>query len=276
MGVTLALAIPFLAPFPWIFDMLLPTAKSLFSPAFLSPYADYPRIIPTYGYLPILLCLVGTLVLSMRGDKRSYSLVLGLLTVLLMLVTFFALHYGVLRMYERGLMYLMLMMGIVAGAGLMGVRKLRLPEKTSIRLKASFITQNMGQILCLTLVVLTLAIAIPHRQSIPYYHMIDEHDYDAFVWIRDNVNESYEKAILDPWKATAFTAITRKHVYTRIHEYPTTKDEETYEFLHGGCTDTTLLRENEISIVYTRQPCDNPDLLEVRKYVYLLRESGTP
>ena len=129
----------------------------------------------------------------------------------------------------------------------------------------------MGNILCLALIGLTLATCIPLHHNIPYYHMIDEEDYQAFVWIRDNVSEDYERAILDPWKATAFTAITMKNVYTRIHMGPKDTDKEAYAFLSGGCTDTLFLKEHGVSIVYTRGDCRNPDLVEVRKYVYLLK-----
>jgi len=102
--------------------------------------------------------------------------------------------------------------------------------------------------------------------------MIDGQDYEVFVWIRDNVAEKYDRAILDPWKATAFTAITRKHVYTRIHEFAKPSDDEAYEFLSDNCTDTAFLRENGISIVYTGDECNNPSLLKVRQNVYLLEE----
>ena len=176
-------------------------------------------------------------------------------------------------MYERGLMYMMLMVSIVAGAGLMGVKNLRLPEKISNRLRVPLITQNVGKFLCLVLIGLTLAIAIPDRRETPYYHMIDREDYQAFVWIKDNVDDEYKKAILDPWKATAFTVIAEKNVYTRIHAYPQPSDTKAYEFLQGGCTDTTFLREKGISIVYTLWECRNPDLVEVRKNVYLLMET---
>jgi hypothetical protein len=40
------------------------------------------------------------------------------------------------------------------------------------------------------------------------------------------VGEEYDKAVLDPWKATPFAAITGKTVYTRIHAFPTATDEE--------------------------------------------------
>lgn len=252
LGITLAVVIPFLATFPWVFNFVSPMVKSLFSPQPLLGFVDLPRVIQTYGYLPILFCLLGTFLLAIRGGKKSYGLILGLLALLLMLATFFTFHYGLVAMYYRGLMYMMLMVGIVAGAGLMGVRDLRLPARLSTWLKAPIITQNVGKFLCLALIGVTLAIAIPVRQDTPYYHMIDQEDYQAFVWIKENVNESYERAILDPWKGSAFTAITGKHVYTFIGEYPKPSDMEAYDFLRGGSSDTNFLRKNGISLVYTQ------------------------
>ena len=284
LGITLALAIPFLVPFPWIFSMLLPTAKSLFTPHPLPEYVQIPRVIETYGYLPILLCLLGTFLLAIRGGKKSYGLILGLLALLVMLVIHYTFDYGVVIMYFRGLMYMMLLISIVAGAGLMAVKNLRLPARLSTRLRAPLITQNIGKFLCLALIGLTLAIAIPNRQDTPYYHTIDRQDYQAFVWIKENVDDEHKKGILDPWKATAFIAIAEKNAYTRIHESPKPIDDEAYNFLRGGCTDTTFLRKNGISIVYTRvyewgqnrnieYSSDNPDLTEVRNNIYLLKEA---
>ena len=170
---------------------------------------------------------------------------------------------------------MMLMLSIVAGAGLMGVRTIRLPNKTIAGIK-SFLAKNVGNVLCLVLIGVTLAMCVPDRQDTPYYHMIDEEDYQAFVWIRDNVDESYKKAILDPWKATAFRAITQKSVYTRIHAYPEPSDDKAYKFLEDGCTDTAFLKENGISIIYTQQECNNPDLVQIGKDVYLLQEADSP
>jgi len=275
LGVTLAIAVPFLAPFPWIFSKLLSTAALLFSPQPIPIYVDLPRIIQTYGYLPIVFGLLGTFLLAVRGGKKNYGLVFGLLALLVMLVTFYTFHYGLEIVYERGLLYMMLMLGIIAGAGLMGVRTIRLPYKTIAGIK-SFLAKNVGNILCLILIGVTLAMCIPDRQDTPYYHMIDRKDYQAFVWIRDNVDESYKKAILDPWKATAFTAITQKSIYTRIHTYPEPTDIEAYKFLEDGCTDTAFLKGNGISVIYTQWEVNNPNLTEVRKNVYLLKEGSSP
>ena len=276
LWIMLAVAVPFLLTLPWTSSLILSEAGSLFVTKPLPAYHDYPRIIPGYGYLPILSCLLGTFVLATEGTKKNYGLVIGLLALLLMLAVFYTLHYGMAMLYLRGPLFAMLMMSIVAGAGLMALRKLELPWITGLRLRKPHIIQATGILLCLIVIGATLAIAIPDRQAIPYYHMINTEDYEAFIWIRDNVDESHQKAILDPWKATSFTAITGKYVHTRTHVAPTTKDMETSEFLRSGCTDTAYLIENGISIVYTLAPCSNPDLVEVRKYVYLVKEESTP
>ncbi len=275
LGLTLALAIPFVAPFVLMYGSLMSTAESLLSPVAFPTHVDIPRLMQTYGYPGIFFCLLGTFLLVMRGGKKNYGLVFGLLALLAMLVVYFTFSYGMTIMYVRGLIFAMLMMGIVAGAGLMYVRKLRLPEKIGSRLKIPLIMQPVGVILCLALIAVTLAMGIPDRQQASYYHMIDSEDYEAFVWIRDNIGENYDKAILDPWEATAFIAITQKTVYARIHSLPTYLDHEAYQFLQGGCTETSYLRERGISIVYSRWSCNNPDLVEVRKNVYLLEEAAS-
>ena len=86
------------------------------------------------------------------------------------------------------------------------------------------------------------------------------------------MSDDYGKAVLDPWQATAFAAITEKKVFTRIHAYPKPSDDEASAFLENGCVDTGFLKDNGISIVYTRESCDNPDLTAVREGVYLLKE----
>ena len=273
LGMTLALFGPFLLTLPLTHELALSYGQSLLGAQPPSVGRDLPSIMLDYGYLVMLSCILGIFGLALRGGKKNYSLVLGLLVMSVMLATFYTIHYGMLIIYVRGLLFAMLMMGIIAGAGLMEVRRFRLPEKISLRLKVPLvITQNVGLILCLVLIGFTLATAIPSRLDEPYYHMIDHADYEAFVWIKENVGDDYEKAILDPWKATAFTAITGKHIHTRIHFSARDKDREAYAFLKSGCVDTTFLNENGITIVYNRAVCSNPNLVEVRKNVYLLKE----
>ncbi len=65
---------------------------------------------------------------------------------------------------------------------------------------------------------------------------------------------------------------------------PTAKDNEAYAFLKSGSSNTTFLRKNGISVIYTRvydgaqnrnieYSSNNPDLIEVAKNVYLLKEA---
>jgi hypothetical protein len=272
LGIALALALPFLVALPLLFSVLvLPTARALLSPQLLPTFVDIPRIIETYGYLPVLLAVLGTFLLAVKGGVKNYGLLLGLLILLALLATMYSLHYGIAMMYFRGLQYMMLMLGIVAGAGLVWVRRIKLPARLSTWLRTPLLNRHIGNILCVTAVGLTLAIAIPARQSIPYYRMIDSEDYAAFLWIKDNVSSEYDRAILDPWKGTAFTAITGKYIYVRIGEYPTDEALKAYNFLDSGAKDTDFLRQQGISIVYSRSPVDNPDLIKVRENVYLLR-----
>ena len=283
LWLVLALVLPFLVIFPWIFSMLLPTAKSLFVKQTLTEYIQLPRVIQTYGYLPVLLGLLGAFTLAIKGGRKNYGLALGLLALLLMLVAYYSFHYGVPIVYERGLMYMMLMLSIIAGAGLAAIKNLRLPERLETFVRMPAITQNIGKALCLALAAIILGVTIPHRLATPYYHMIDEEDYKAFEWIRDNLDENYGKAILDPWKATAFTAITGKTVFTRIHVAPLAKDNLTYNFIKAGSSNTTFLKDNGISIVYTRLydgnrdknfefASPNPDLEIAGGDLYLLKK----
>jgi len=207
-----------------------------------------------------------------RGGRENYGLVLGLLALLLMLVVRYTFLYGLHIMYARGLMFMMLVVGIIAGAGLGVLRRLDVPGLAGIRQKYPLIIRATGLLLSLAVIGVTLTVTLPDRRDAVYYHMIDEQDYEAFSWIEENLGEEYDRALLDPWKGTAFTAVTGKMVYTKIHAYPTPKDQEVYDFLENGCRDTAFLRQNGISIVYHRGECANPDLVEVRDDVYLLKE----
>ncbi len=273
LGVTMAVALPFIFGFPWVSSILRNETQGLFSASELTKNVALPHIMGTYGYLPTALCALGIVVLVFLGSKKHYGFILGLLALLLMLVVRYSFHYGEDVMYFRGLHYMMLMISIVAGAGLMLVKKIRLPDRLGERLKLPILTRNIGSILCVVLIGLTLYIAIPNRQHTGYYHMIHQDDYEAFVWIKENVGGEYDRAVLDPWKATAFTAITGRYVLTRIGEAPTVKDAEVVRFLNGGCSDTTYLKNNGVSIIYTPVRVSNPDLVEVRRYIYLLKET---
>jgi hypothetical protein len=75
--------------------------------------------------------------------------------------------------------------------------------------------------------------------------------------------------VLDPWKATAFSAITAKKVLHRIWPNQDPIDDRIYSYLKGGCQDPAFLRDNKVSFIYNPLPCDNLDLIEVRNLVFV-------
>ena len=257
--------VPFLITLPWTYDTIASTVRSLPVPQPLPSNIDLPMILRTYGYIPFILGLLGAFYLAFKGGVKNYSLVLGLLSTVAMLAIFYTLHYGVDHVYFRGIHYALLMLGIVAGASLMTIQNIKLPDI----LHLPKFSRKIGYPLCLAIIIIVLMIGIPARLRTPYYHMIDEEDYQAFVWIRDNVDASYQKAMLDPWKATPFTAITGKYTYARTHMAPTDLTRSADKFLADNCTDTELLIKNNISLVYTPGECDNPDLEKIHDGVYL-------
>ena len=275
LGLTLALAIPFIIPFPWIFQLLLPTAGLLPTAQPLTPWIELPLLLQNYGYLPVVFGFLGIISLALKGGKKNFGLIFGLLALLLVLVAFYSFHYGLAILFERGLTDMLLILSIIAGAGLLWIKTIKLPSRSKSKYM-SFLSRNLGNVLCPCLIVIILAVSIPSRLNTSYYHLIDQEDYNAFTWIKDNVSEGYDLAMLDPWKATAFTAITDKKVCRRIYFYQEPVDQIIYNFLHSGCSDTAFLKENGISMLYNRWDCNNPNLIEVRKNVYLTNPNLSP
>lgn len=276
LGIALALLGPFLVTLPVTYELVLSFGSALFQPQSPLTSHDLPMLLRDYGYIPIVLSLIGVLGLVIRGNRENSSLTFGLLMIVAMLATFYTWRYGIALVYLRGMLFAMLMMGIIAGAGLNEIRKFNPLQILGSQSTSTLLSRSIGVLLCLVLVGLTLGIAIPARQNTPFYHMIEERDYEAFVWIDENVGAEYQKAVLHPWKATAFTAVTGKYVYTRIHNEAGDNDKIAFKFLSDNCTDTAFLIENGISIVYTYGKCDNSDLMQVRENVYLLSENATP
>jgi hypothetical protein len=275
LGVAVALVVPFVIPlligwFLWGQNVVLERLATFFTSqssagAGLSDILKVPYL---YGYLPTFLFVFGIFMLARRGKLKDYSLIIAPVLLLLLIGLFAHFQRGTQTLYDRSHLYLMLMMGIVGGYGLWKLRSIRLPE----RLKPAFITRNLGGFLCLLLLIPTLFFSIRTHLDAQYYQTIFEYDYEAFVWIAENVGDEYNKAIVDPWKATAFTAITGKKVYSHIVTGISERDQRAYQFFEEQCRDTAFLRERGISIVYIyiHQTCDNPDLVQVREGVYLL------
>ncbi|MBN2075011.1 MAG: hypothetical protein JW762_05625 [Dehalococcoidales bacterium] len=267
----LAFLLPFLISYPLVSQFVDPILAGIFDPHEISVYIDFPWLIDSLGYISLGMCLVGIFFIGIRPNRQNLGLLSGFLVLLTLLVIYYQFHYGITGLYERGLLYALLVANIIAGVGLAALRKMELNTPSFNRIPHRIVRR--GQItLAGTLIILVVITVVPQRQSTQFYKMIDESDYQVFCWIRDNYEGQDIKALVDPWKGTAFTAVSGLKVTSRIIMAPAEIDYEIYEFLDNECHDSTFLVDNDISLVYTRQSCTSPDLMKVHDNVYVVRE----
>jgi hypothetical protein len=266
----LALLLPFLISYPIASQYVHQILTGFYDPHEISAYVDFPWLVDSLGYITFGTCLVGIFFIGIRPNKRNLGLLFGFFVLLILLIVYYRFHFGITGLYERGLLYALLVANTLAGVGLAAFRKIELYFTYSTRIPRHII--QYGQIILAgTLIVLVVITVIPQRQSTQYYQMIDEGDYQVFCWIRENYRAQNIKVLIDPWKGTAFTAVTGLKVTRRIIMAPTETDYEIYEFLDNECQDTTFLVDNGVSLVYTRQDCSNPDLVRIYDNVYVVR-----
>ncbi len=263
IGLAVALMVPFLVPFPWIAALITPTAKSLLLSQGLTPWVDLPPLLERFGVLPFIFSFLGIIYLGSKGGKNSFGLILGLLLLVLVLAVYYQFHLGLAVIYERGLVYMQLLLSIVGGAGIVMLQKIPFKPRKLPGAVAP------GALTALAAVVILVVTVVPVRVRYDYYHMIDNNDYRAFAWVDRTVDDAYQLALLDPWKASAFTAITGKQICRHIKEYMTSIDDLVYKYLESGCRSSLILSDGGVSIVYNTEFCSNSDLAHVRNNVYL-------
>lgn len=213
-------------------------------------FIRFYEVFTEVGYLPTAFFIIGTFMLIRRHGKDA-ALVYASIIFLLINLAYRRLSWTLVVMPERNIIYLMLLMSIIAGYPLSKVRDKRI-------------------VVGIFLVV--LFVSYPAHIGTPYYHIINKREFDDFVFIRDNVEG--EKAVLDPGWAITFPSVTEKYVYSKIpagsNEFYGRRNVEIFAFLGDKCKDTSFLRKNGISIVYSPSGCDNKDLVKVRERVYVL------
>lgn len=217
--------------------------------------ATFKGVPEEFGYIPTALFVLGFF-LAIRGWRR-YEVVIGFtVTTLFGLIALYRFFNYVPFIYpERVLLYSMLFMSLLAGKGLNWIK-------------------NKSRIIALFMLLAIFLLSYQSHINTPYYHIINEEEFQDFLWIRDNLNG---KAVLDPWKAIAFTAVAEKPVYAIIPAGPdeimAKRIEEALKFLRGNCSDVKFLIKNNISIVYCKDAVNNPYLIKVRDGIYYFSPS---
>ena len=271
LGISLALALPFLIVFSLI-NYFATITNYLSTGTSLSSFVKFPDLLQSYGIIPVILGGVGIAGLFIKGGKKNLGLLFGFAVLLLVLLVFVRLGFGLDILYQRGLIYVPLLLSIIAGAGLSWLTGLITSFKF---VKNNLFKKYLSVYFYALSVILILVIAVPTRLSTDYYHMVDQTDYESFSWIKSNLGADYQVALLDPWKATAFSALTQKYTARRIFEQREPVDDKIDAFLQSGASDTSVLRDNNISIVYNRNECENTDLNKIKDNIYLINSVST-
>lgn len=213
-------------------------------------FVYFSDLFAEYGVPASLLFVAGSFLLLKR-NKKDVVFVYSALLFLSLNLLYRRIDLSFLIMPARNYLYLMLFMGLPAGFALSRVKK-----------------QYLVAMLVLAIVVLGF-----YNLSItPYYHIVNEREYNDFHWIGNNLEG---RAIINPWEAIAFTAIAEKPVYSRISAGPNQMTEKRNraiaKFFENACNNTEFLRKNNISIVYSYVKCKNPDLKMIKNRIYVLR-----
>ena len=219
-----------------------------------------PLFIPRFlGYFATALVLIGIYfsLVNKKFELFTYSVVL-----LFFIILFYKLKIEFFLPYARALMYLFLIFAVAFGLGAWGL------IESAKNKKAKYL-------IAFVLVFFILIFALPSKleSNGRFYHIIDEKDYNAFKWIKENTNIS-SIAVLDPWKANAFTPIAERQVYSRVVQGPSalyeSKNKETEEFFADECKNITFLQQNNLSIVYGN--CESEFLIEVYPGAYSINK----
>jgi len=224
--------------------------------------------LPQLGYIMVALAVIGFGFLIARGGWRNYALLVP--TVILL---FFVMLYrqwfdvGPDILYERGWLYVMLLTAFIAGYGLSQLRQVGL---------AFFRRWRWGTLSVYVALALVVVFALVQRMDgyakEEYYRIISVRTFYSFEWVGEELPEN-SITLINPSFGWAYVTISGQYSDAST-AYPWGVDlaMELSNFLLKGATDTEYIREKNADVVYSPFPLDNPDLVEVRPGVYILRE----
>jgi hypothetical protein len=234
------------------------------------PLPAIPIPLPQLGYMMLAVVVLGFGFLIARGGWRNYALII-FTAILLFFVQFYRRWFqiGPDILYERGWLYVMLLIALIAGFGLSQLRH------SGLEL---FKRWRWGTPLVYVALALVVAFSLVQRMDgyakEDYYHVIDIPTYHDFVWIGEELPEG-SVALLNPYVGWSFVPISGKYVYTaKAYPWGVEEAREITAFMMAGATDTSWLEERNIDLIYSPFPLKNPDLVEVRDKVYILRKEG--
>ena len=229
-------------------------------------------IIPRIGYIPYPLFVLGLGVLAMSGRSSDRALLVATTLVAIFVFLYYSYRVGPEIMYSRSVVYLSMLVLLVAGLAASRIRGWFTAFLSRSRVGgASFIAAGL---VIVFLLLPSLGLSLESRYQEDYYHVVNDKQYQDFVWIRDNLCLGYDRALVLPKLGRPFAAITGKYAYVALPltVLPVRSPlvEEANQVLHEGVPDAAWLRERGVSIVYSERPASNPELVQVHDRVYVL------
>jgi len=219
-------------------------------------------IVLLYGIIPSLIFVLGFYLLSKQFDRRIWAILLTSIVLILNIIFFDYSGVSYLLPYQRTHIPLFLVISFIGSYGYVELMKLKKPK-------------NIGFLIFIVVIIGTIAISIPRNLETEYYHIIDDNDYDSFLWIKENTASDIV-VLSDPWKARALAPVAERRVYAVMPFGPNVEQMNLVfnanAFLNTNCTNTSFLIDNHIDIVYTTQPCNNANLTEVYLNTYLFKQ----
>jgi hypothetical protein len=301
-GVNLLLAIGFRTMIPivvlgvWLPSVnqeVLEQSASAASSGVVGPLGLHSEFAQAFGTVAVVASVLGIFLFIARGDGvRSYLLPLFTLLILAFLVFFFPMYRsGPHILYERGWLYLGLLMAIFAGYGVaIYFRSIpAIARTTASRLGlplGSWIAVSLWStgVAVVLLALTTGLVANGKRQTYAqYYHVINDASFADFRWLGQHSVPGQLIAMGEPSLGWAYPPVAGPgtEVYLAISAPWTTKGvNKARAMLASGEADVSWLKKSGISVFYTCRPrtfvcedLENNDLFKVRHGVYLVPDS---
>lgn len=221
-----------------------------------------------YYFVQAIFFAVGIYIVLKSKSKALLSLLITALVLFLVIFLSIEFNINYILPYQRAFMPLFLVISIIASCGYASV--LRLGRRGKLL--------KFGSALLLVVVIMATVYASVYADLMtPYYHLINQQDYQNFLYIKAHFNSS-DIAIMNPYTARAYAPITGMHVYVVEPFGPSLAYapllNNTAAFFAGNCTNTKFLEDNNISIVYTNSSCTNPNLVKVTNDTYMLNANN--
>lgn len=240
---------------------------------------ELPKIWVDFNQLGIItwiFFILGSFYAFAKGKTMVRTLCVAAILFFIIIGAYSRFHFGIPIIYERSFLYLFLLVALIAAVGVSELRKtVTLLTEHHAPPRYKRYAKIFGYFVPIVVALLLLFTAAPAHSQIPYYQMINEEQYTTFTWIHNHIttyqdhDHPYDRAAVDPFIASPFTALTGIHtistIMSPVYGYNLHLQMET--FLNNECRNTSFLEVYQLSVIYGR--CNNSNLTMIYPLVYL-------